>query len=61
MATIPETYAPVLLRHRAAKLRKQTGDPNIMTEQELFRASFSEMLVETLVRPFRTHLIFCPY
>jgi hypothetical protein len=42
-----------LLRRRAERLRKETGNPNITTEQELFRASFSAVLVETLVRPFR--------
>jgi hypothetical protein len=50
---LPETYAPVLLRRRAERLRKETGNPNITTEQELFRASFSVVLVETLFRPFR--------
>lgn len=51
--TIPETFAPVLLRKRAEMLRKTTGDHTITTEQELFRASISQILVETLLRPFR--------
>jgi len=50
--TIPETYAPVLLKRRAERLRKETGDPNILTEQELFKASVSQMLKETFIRPF---------
>ncbi|OBZ70128.1 hypothetical protein A0H81_09818 [Grifola frondosa] len=33
--TIPETFAPTLLRKRAERLREETGDPNIVTEQEL--------------------------
>ncbi|KAI0075274.1 MFS general substrate transporter [Panus rudis PR-1116 ss-1] len=49
---IPETYAPVILKRRAAKLRAETGDPNIVTEQEMFKASLSHILQETLVRPF---------
>ncbi|GBE85598.1 Uncharacterized MFS-type transporter [Sparassis crispa] len=53
IATIPETFAPVLLRKRAARLREKTGDRNITTEQEMFSASFSQMLVETLLRPFQ--------
>ncbi|GBE81643.1 MFS general substrate transporter [Sparassis latifolia] len=53
IATIPETFAPAILHKRAIRLREETGDPNITTEQELFRASFSEMLTETLLRPFQ--------
>ena len=52
-ATIPETFAPVILKRRAAKLRKETGDPNYCTEQELFKVPFSEMMQDTLIRPFR--------
>ena len=51
--TLPETYAPVILKRRARKLRKETGDPNIATEQELFKVPFSQLLVETLIRPFQ--------
>lgn len=53
LAIIPETFAPVLLRKRAEKLRKETGIKDYTTEQELFQKPFSELLVETLVRPFR--------
>lgn len=52
-ATIPETFAPVILKRRAAKLRKETGDKNICTEQELFKVPFAQMMQDTLVRPFR--------
>jgi len=51
--TIPETFAPVLLKRRAARLRKETGNPNITTEQELFKRELSEIVVETLIRPFQ--------
>lgn len=50
--TIPETYAPVILKRRAQKLRRETGDENMVTEQELFKVPFSELLIDTLVRPF---------
>ncbi|EKM53821.1 uncharacterized protein PHACADRAFT_211461 [Phanerochaete carnosa HHB-10118-sp] len=50
--TLPETYAPVILKRRAARLRKETGDGNFATEQELFMVPLSRMLVDTLVRPF---------
>lgn len=55
--TIPETFAPVLLKKRAARLRKETGNPNITTEQDLFKASLSHIIVETLIRPFRTFIM----
>ncbi|KAK9457357.1 major facilitator superfamily domain-containing protein [Dipodascopsis uninucleata] len=48
---IPETYAPVILKTRAKKLRKQTGNPMIMTEQERYKAPLSEIIQTVLVRP----------
>lgn len=51
MASVPETYAPVILKRRAKKMRKETGNLNIMTEQEALRLSFSELLKTVLVRP----------
>ncbi|KAJ7683570.1 MFS general substrate transporter [Mycena rosella] len=52
-ATLPETFAPTILRKRAARLRAETGRDDIVTEQELFKASFARVLTETLVRPFQ--------
>lgn len=51
VAMIPETYAPVILRKRAKKLREQTGNPKIMTEQEAQGISISEMMKACLIRP----------
>ena len=51
-ASLPETFAPVILKRRATKLRKETGDPNICTEQEMFKVPFTEMMKDTLIRPF---------
>lgn len=48
---IPETYAPVILKKRAKKLRAETGNPNIMTEQEAEDLSLTELLKTVLVRP----------
>ncbi|KAK5202904.1 Synaptic vesicle transporter SVOP [Exophiala xenobiotica] len=45
-ATIPETYAPVLLDRRAKKIRKETGD-NLDTRP------FSEQLRIVLLRPLQ--------
>lgn len=50
--TIPETFAPVLLQKRAAKLRSRTGRDDIVTEQEIFRTSFADLIADTLIRPF---------
>ncbi|ETI26532.1 hypothetical protein G647_03309 [Cladophialophora carrionii CBS 160.54] len=51
MALIPETYAPVILKRRAARLRKETGDLNIITEQEKTKLTFSEIVKTSLIRP----------
>ncbi|CCF57196.1 hypothetical protein KAFR_0C02030 [Kazachstania africana CBS 2517] len=50
-SAIPETYAPVILKRRAAKLRKETGNPKIMTEQEAQGVNFQDMVKACLVRP----------
>ncbi|BGP42271.1 hypothetical protein JCM10450v2_006364 [Rhodotorula kratochvilovae] len=46
-----ETYAPTLLKWRAKKLRKETGDASIMTEQERQGRPLSEVANESLLRP----------
>lgn len=46
-----ETYAPTLLQWRAKRLRKETGDETIMTEQERLKRPLSEIAHETLLRP----------
>jgi multidrug resistance protein len=51
VALIPETYAPVILKHRAAKLRKESGNPNIVTEQETVKRGFAEIAKTSLIRP----------
>ncbi|KAK9485802.1 major facilitator superfamily domain-containing protein [Lipomyces starkeyi] len=50
-SSIPETYAPVLLKRRAKILRKETGNRNIMTEQEHLKQSFAEIVRSALIRP----------
>ncbi|KAA1467121.1 MFS general substrate transporter [Dentipellis sp. KUC8613] len=52
MLFVPETYAPVLLKRRAKNMRDETGDPSYVTEQEIFPRPFSDLIVETLIRPF---------
>ncbi|KAJ9615270.1 spermine transporter [Cladophialophora chaetospira] len=48
---IPETYAPVILKRRAARLRRETGDENIITEQEKTKLTFHEIVKTSLIRP----------
>lgn len=50
---IPETYSPVILKKRAKRLRKETGNNKIMTEQEATPLSFKEMLNNNLYRPLK--------
>lgn len=51
--TVPETYAPTLLSRRAAKLRQETGDTQIVTEEELDIRPFWERMQIFLIRPFQ--------
>jgi multidrug resistance protein len=48
---LPETYSPVILKRRAKQLRKETGNQNIMTEQEKEGLSLSEIVKTCLIRP----------
>ncbi|ODQ47610.1 hypothetical protein PICMEDRAFT_31287 [Pichia membranifaciens NRRL Y-2026] len=52
-SAIPETYAPVILKKRAKKLRKDTGNPKIMTEQEAAGLSLKELIETCLYRPLK--------
>lgn len=51
--TVPETYAPTILAKRAKKLRKQTGESEHVTEQDLDMRPFSERIRIFLIRPFQ--------
>lgn len=48
---IPETYSPVILKRRASQLRKETGDHNIITEQERHKLTIRDIIRTSLVRP----------
>lgn len=50
---VPETYAPVILKNRAKKLRKETGNPKIMTEQEVSPLTLKELANENLIMPLK--------
>ena len=49
---LPETYAPVILKQRAKKLRKETGNPNIVAPRDLDERSMKQTLAINLSRPF---------
>ncbi len=51
--TVPETYAPTILKHRAQALRKSTGEPDHVTEQELDTRPMTERLLIFLIRPLQ--------
>lgn len=48
-----ETYGPRLLKDRAKRLRKETGDDSYQTEAELQRKTLSQILRDALIRPFK--------
>ena len=51
VSCIPETYAPVILKKRAKRLRIELNNPKIMTEQEAQGMSVSELVRACLLRP----------
>lgn len=53
---LKETYAPVILKKRAHKLIKETGDETFCTEQERNKRPITEILFESLVRPVQLML-----
>lgn len=54
---LPETYGPLLLRRRAEKLRKQTGNEKIVAPVEIEeKQSWGEFCTVVLTRPVRMFL-----
>ncbi|KAJ5736403.1 uncharacterized protein N7483_001528 [Penicillium malachiteum] len=50
---MPETYAPVILKRRAQKLRKETGNSSIVSPLEVDSRDIRQMFLITISRPFR--------
>ncbi|KAJ5722703.1 hypothetical protein N7488_000738 [Penicillium malachiteum] len=50
---MPETYAPVILKKRAQKLRKETGNSSIVSPLEVDSRDVRQMFLITISRPFR--------
>lgn len=59
--TVRETYAPVILRRRARKLRRETGNSNYKTAYERLedQKPLAQVLTQALTRPLRL-LLFHP-
>lgn len=50
---LPETYGPVLLRRKAARMRKETGDDRWWHPQEKEKMNLSNIVTKYIVRPLR--------
>lgn len=51
-AFVPETYHPVLLRQKAIKLRKDTGDEKWKAPIERLQRSIPQTIIRSIYRPF---------
>ncbi|KAI1127890.1 major facilitator superfamily domain-containing protein [Nemania abortiva] len=51
--TVPETYAPTILAKRAAKMRKETGEQDWVTEQDLDMRPLGERMRIFLIMPLK--------
>jgi MFS family permease len=56
---VPETYHPVLLRHKARKLRDETGDKRWEAPIEKMKRSIPKTIMYSFLRPFQL-LLFEP-
>ena len=54
---VPETYHPVLLRNKARKLRKETGDERWKAPMEKMNKSIPKTIANSLLRPFQLLLL----
>ena len=50
---LPELYAPVLLKRRAAQLRKSTGNPSYWHPHENVKLDFKSIVTKQFARPLR--------
>ncbi|THU94673.1 MFS general substrate transporter [Dendrothele bispora CBS 962.96] len=51
--TLPETYGPIILAHRAAKLRKENNDDRYYAAIELKKETFRQRVENILFKPFQ--------
>lgn len=52
VALIPETYSPVLLRRKAVRLRRSTGDARWKAAIEVMDRSITQTVIRSCYRPF---------
>ncbi|KAL8841268.1 MAG: hypothetical protein Q9176_003361 [Flavoplaca citrina] len=50
---MPETYGPAILKRKAQRMRRETGNPNIFAPIELEKKGARQMITITLTRPIR--------
>jgi hypothetical protein len=50
---VPETYHPVLLRNKAIRLRKETGNPEWIAPIEKLERSIPKTVLWSCIRPFQ--------
>lgn len=53
ISLVPETYHPVVLRNKARKLRKETGDERWKAPMEKTNKSIPRTIMYSLIRPFQ--------
>ncbi|KAI5990857.1 MFS general substrate transporter [Pisolithus orientalis] len=51
--TLPETFQPIILVHKARDVRKRTGDNRYYAPFELRKLSFAQRIESILARPFK--------
>lgn len=49
---VPETYHPVLLRNKARRIRKDTGDERWQAAIEIMDRSIAQTIIRSIYRPF---------
>lgn len=49
---MPETYVPTLTRQKVARLRKETGNNNIIAKSDLEKKSWKYVLTVVMTRPY---------
>ncbi len=49
----PETYGPTILKRRAQRMRKETGDETIVAALELEKTDLTHIVTVILTRPLR--------
>ena len=55
LAFLPETYGPTILKARAKRIRRETGNQSVVAPIELEKKGAKQMLTVTLLRPL--HMI----